>query len=81
MKPFLNNTGRKIRLKIRTREDSDLQTVVVDRGLGLFSFSENVVRKHCKNHRLLVVDVDKFQLFPIEHVNDTYLGTFEGEYR
>ena len=81
MKPFFNYTGQRIQLKRYTREDPDTQTILMGQRLGLFSFSEDVVRKHCENHRLLVMDVDELQLFPIEHVNDTYLETFEGEYK
>jgi len=77
MKFFFNYSDHEVRLKKYIKEEAETQTIVIDQNLGIFNFSESTIRKHCKNHRLKIVDVDNFSIFPIQHVEDTYQDTID----
>ena len=75
MKFFFNYSNHEVRLKKYIKGEPEAQTIILDNHLGLFSFSESTIRKHCKDHRLRVIDVDNFSIFPEQHVENVYQDT------
>jgi len=77
MKFFFNYSNHEVRLKKYIKEEPEAQTIVLDENFALFSFSESTIRKHCKDHRLRVIDVDNFSIFPEQHVDHVVQNTID----